>query len=122
MVSLIETMNVKNWGFEVLKNHIRVNGRLLQTNKKFSALKLRQKEWIASLLRSKTISLILEHQRQLKRPERERILQETLIAIEQKGIWIPDCEVRRYYDSKVQRYYKSFYKQQALSEDNSSSN
>ena len=65
---------------------------------------------------------MLEHQRQLKRPERERILQETLIAIEQKGIWIPNCEVRRYYDSKVQRYYKSFYKQQALSEDNSSSN
>jgi hypothetical protein len=106
----------------VLKNHIRVNGRLLQTNKKFSALKLRQKEWIASLLRSKTISLILEHQRQLTRPERERILQETLIAIEQKGIWIPDYEVRRYYDSRVQRYYKSFYKQQSLSEDNSSSN
>ena len=106
----------------MLKNHIRVNGRLLQTNKKFSALKLRQKEWIASLLRSKTISLMLEHQRQLKRPESERILQETLIAIEHKGIWIPDCEVRRYYDSKVQQYYKSFYKQQALSEVNSSSN
>lgn len=81
----------------MLRNHIRVNGKLLQTNKKFSALKLRQKEWIASLLRTKTISLMLEHQRQLKRPERERILQETLIAIEQKGIWIPDCEVRRYY-------------------------
>jgi hypothetical protein len=104
-----------------VKNHIRVNGRLLQTNKKFTALKLRQKEWIASLLRSKTISLMLEHQRQLKRSERERILQETLIAIEQKGIWIPDCEVRRYYDSKVQRYYKSFYKQQALYEDDSPS-
>ncbi|KQX62675.1 hypothetical protein QFZ77_004767 [Paenibacillus sp. V4I3] len=54
----------KKWGFEVLKNHIRINGKLLQTNKKFSALKLKQKEWIASLLRSKTISLMLEHQRQ----------------------------------------------------------
>ena len=98
-----------------------MEGWLLQTNKKFTALKLRQKEWIASLLRSKTISLMLEHQRQLKRPERERILQETLIAIE-KGIWIPDCEVSRYYDSKVQRYYKSFYKQQASYEDDSPSN
>ncbi|WP_307443098.1 hypothetical protein [Paenibacillus sp. V4I3] len=47
-----------------MKNHIRINGKLLQTNKKFSALKLKQKEWIASLLRSKTISLMLEHQRQ----------------------------------------------------------
>ena len=103
----------------MLKNHIRVNGRLLQTNKKFSALKLKQKEWIASLLRSKTISLMLEHQRQLRRQERDRILQETLVAIEQKGIWIPDCEVRRYYVSRVQRYYKSIYKQQALLEDDS---
>jgi hypothetical protein len=94
-----------------VKNHIRVNGRLLQTNKKFSALKLRQKESIAFLLRSKTISLMLEHQRQLRRSEREQVLQETLNAIEQKGIWIPNCEVRRYYDSRIQRYYKSFYKQ-----------
>lgn len=102
-----------------MKNHIRVNGRLLQTNKKFSALKLRQKEWIASLLRSKTISLVLEHHRQLRRPERERVLQETLNAIEQKGIWIPDCEVRRYYDNRIQRYYKSFYKQQAVPKEDS---
>jgi hypothetical protein len=105
-----------------VKNHIRVNGRLLQTNKKFTALKLKQKEWIAALLRSKTITLIHEHQRQLKRPEREQILQETLSAIEQKGIWIPDCEVRRYYESKVQRYYKSFCRQRILNEDDSPSN
>jgi uncharacterized membrane protein YgaE (UPF0421/DUF939 family) len=105
-----------------VKSHIRVNGRLLQTDKKFSALKLRQKELIASLLRSKTISLMLEHQRQLRRPEREQVLQETLNAIEQKGIWIPNCEVRHYYDSRIQRYYKSFYKQQALSQEDSPSN
>ncbi|MDQ0887987.1 hypothetical protein QFZ81_003075 [Paenibacillus sp. V4I9] len=105
-----------------MKNHIRVNGRLLQTNKKFSALKLRQQEWIASLLRSKTITLILEHKRQLQRPEREQVLQETLIAIEQKGIWIPDCEVRRYFESRIQRYYKSYFKHQALSQDDSPSN
>lgn len=49
-------------------------------------------------------------------------MEETLIAIEQKGIWIPDSEVRHYYDSKVQHYHKSFYKQQALSEDDSPSN
>ena len=97
-----------------MKNHIRVNGRLLQTNKKFSALKLKQKEWIDSLLRSKTISLMLEHRRQLRRPERDLVLQEALDAIEQKGIWIPNCEVHRYYVSRIQRYYKSIYKQQAL--------
>jgi hypothetical protein len=103
-----------------VKNHIRVNGRLLQTNKRFSALKMKQKEWIASLLRSKTISLMLEHQRQLIRLEREQVLLETLEAIEHKGIWIPVIEVRRYYDSRIQLYYKSFSKLQALSDDSPS--
>ncbi|WP_163529519.1 hypothetical protein [Halobacillus ihumii] len=29
-----------------MKNHIKVNGKLLQTNKRFSQLKERQKNWI----------------------------------------------------------------------------
>jgi hypothetical protein len=33
-----------------LKNHINVNGKLIQTNKRFSQLKNKQKEWIAAEL------------------------------------------------------------------------
>jgi hypothetical protein len=94
-----------NLGDEELKNHIRVNGRLLQTNKSFSALKLKQREWIATLLREKSITLMQKQRRKLSHLEREQVLEETLTAIEKKGIWIPDHEVRQYYASKVQRYY-----------------
>lgn len=46
-----------------MKNHVRVNGRLLQTNKTWSHLKERQKVLIAELLRSEYIRLTqeLEH-------------------------------------------------------------
>lgn len=33
-----------------MKNHIKVNGKILQTNKKFSHLKLKQKEFIHELM------------------------------------------------------------------------
>lgn len=33
-----------------MKNHIKVNGKILQTNKRFSQLKNSQKEWIAAEL------------------------------------------------------------------------
>jgi hypothetical protein len=99
-----------------LKNHIRVNGRLLQTNKSFSALKLKQREWIATLLREKSITLMQKQRQNLSRLEREQVLEETLTAIEKKGIWIPDHEVRQYYASNVQRYYTTNLKHRSASE------
>lgn len=37
-----------------MKNHLRVNGQLLQTNKKYSALKQKQKEQINQWLKVET--------------------------------------------------------------------
>ncbi|MGG4382855.1 hypothetical protein ABEX08_12530 [Priestia megaterium] len=41
-----------------MKNHVYQNGRLIQTNKKFSALKQKQKEWITNELRQRYIGAI----------------------------------------------------------------
>ncbi|NHN33334.1 hypothetical protein [Paenibacillus agricola] len=93
-----------------MKNHVWVNDRLLQTNKSFSALKLKQREWIATLLREKSITQMQKQRRMLSRLEREQVLEETLTEIKKKGIWIPDHEVRWYYIKKVNRYYSTYLK------------
>ena len=36
-----------------MKNHIRINGQLLQTNKKWSHLKAKQKAWIMEMAKHK---------------------------------------------------------------------
>ena len=46
-----------------MKNHLRVNGQLLQTNKKYSALKQKQKEQINQWLKVETEAYYLLHQR-----------------------------------------------------------
>ncbi|MED4267406.1 hypothetical protein [Priestia megaterium] len=41
-----------------MKNHTYQTGRLIQTNKKFSALKQKQKEWITNELRERYIKMM----------------------------------------------------------------
>ena len=46
----------------VIKNHAKVNGRLIQTNKKYAQLKQRQKEKIINWLYQETKEYVIEHQ------------------------------------------------------------
>ncbi len=81
---------------------------MLQTNKRFSHLKRKQKEWISSWLRTKSISFMLQNQRKPARQEREMILNETMDEIARSDIWIPyNREVKQYYESKINDYIKS---------------
>lgn len=91
-----------------MKNHILVNGQLLQTNKKWSHLKERQKAWIAELLRNEYMNLAQELGRTLKKGEHEIVLNKVYEQIEKRKIWIPFSEVKKYFSSKVNRYRKSF--------------
>ncbi|MBT2580037.1 hypothetical protein J7E43_22100, partial [Bacillus sp. ISL-8] len=46
-----------------MKNHIKVNGKLLQTNKKWSHLRQKQKEYISDWLHREYIQFIRTHHR-----------------------------------------------------------
>ena len=59
-----------------MKNHVYQNGRLIQTNKKFSALKQKQKEWITNELRQRYISTINYPHIKLHPRKRDQILDE----------------------------------------------
>ncbi|WP_394549138.1 hypothetical protein [Priestia aryabhattai] len=89
-----------------MKNHVYENGRLIQTNKKFSALKQKQKEWITNELRQRYISAINYPYTKLRPKKRDQILDEVYDLIEKKEIWIPYDEVEKYYFSKIPSFIR----------------
>ena len=97
----------------LMKNHIKVNGKILQTNKRFSQLKNSQKEWIATEL-YKLYHKKMNERRTTKKllPNQRDIVTSSLYAqIQNREIWIPYGEVKKYVFSKTTKIVKSFKKQ-----------
>ncbi|MCT1903517.1 hypothetical protein [Oceanobacillus sojae] len=96
-----------------MKNHIKVNGKLLQTNKRFSQLKQSQKAWISTELyklyhdKMKLRRTI----RKLPPNQREEVISSLYGKIVDKEIWIPYHEVEKYTFSKISKIIKTFKKQ-----------
>lgn len=101
------------WGGLLIKNHIKVNGKLLQTNKRFSQLKNRQKEWIATELYNLYLDKMKEIRISKKLPpnHRDTVISSLYVQIQNREIWIPYGEVEKYAFSKITKIVKSFKKQ-----------
>ncbi|MBJ7987327.1 transposase [Bacillus cereus] len=84
-----------------MKNHIKVNGKILQTNKKWSHLKQKQKEHISNWLRREYTQFVKIYHRKPRKYEHDEILHEVMNQIQEREIWIPYDEVKRYYLSKI---------------------
>lgn len=97
----------------LMKNHIKVNGKILQTNKRFSQLKNSQKEWIATELYKLYHKKMNERRTTKKLPPNQRdLVTSSLYAqIQNREIWIPYGEVKKYVFSKTTKIVKSFKKQ-----------
>ncbi|RXJ13607.1 transposase [Bacillus albus] len=90
-----------------MKNHTKNSkGQLIQTNKKWSHLKQKQRETISNWLREAYIEKIKFHNRRLKPREHEDVLESVMSKIYGCEIWIPDYEVEKYYKEKVNMWYK----------------
>ena len=102
-------MLIKKVGGELSrKNHEIVDGRLLQTDKKFSALKSKQKEKIQNWLLIEFIAIAEKKNRPLKKSEKESIVDSVYEKIEAAEIWIPYYEVRNYFSSKLNKWNKKY--------------
>lgn len=88
-----------------MKNHIKIDGKLLQTNKKWSHLRQKQKECISNWLREEYVSCVQVQQRRPKNHEHTEIILAVMEKIHEQDIWIPRMEVEKYYKSKVGRWY-----------------
>ncbi|WP_312475098.1 hypothetical protein [Neobacillus sp.] len=95
-----------------MKNHIKVNGKLLQTNKRFLQLKNSQKEWIATELCNLYFEKLKERRttRKLLPNYRDTVISSLYEQIQNREIWIPYDEVEKYAFSKITKIVKSFKK------------
>ncbi len=96
-----------------MKNHIKVNGRLLQTNKRFKQLKESQKNWIVPELYNLYHKKMEEIRTTRKLPphHRDTVISSLYEQIRDREIWIPYDEVKKYTFGKTAKMVKSFKKQ-----------
>lgn len=80
------------------KNHQMIDGRLLQTDKTYAHLKLRQKEKIHEWMYEETKLFYDKNERcPDKKHENTAIVDAVYARIEKNGIWIPYGEVLKHY-------------------------
>ena len=77
-----------------MKNHKWVGGKLLQTNKKWSALKQSQREWIQELTRREHDSYVEANQRLPMKKRKIEIIDAVYASLDGRGVWIPYHEFR----------------------------
>lgn len=89
-----------------MKNHIKVNGRLLQINKKFSDLKMKQKEKISEMLYEE-----FKKQKTSGKANFQSIIDAVCEKIREAEIWIPKRELRKYFFTHIRKYNKRLEKE-----------
>lgn len=94
-----------------MKKHQLVNGRLLQTDKKFSHLKEHQKEQISLWLYEAYRSSSLVNGQSPAGENDADIIAAVMEKITDAGIWIPEGEIVVYYRSKKPHFQKRFMKE-----------
>jgi len=86
-----------------MKNHIRVDGKLLQTNKKWSALKLSQREWILELTRNEHILYVERKKRLPLKKHKDEVIDAVYAKLDEREVWIPYHEFHSHVASYIDR-------------------
>jgi len=90
-----------NMGNVIKNHHHDSQGRLLQTNKKWSDLKNTQREYISNFLREKYLSCAITNDRKPSKMDKKQILDEVYDKITERNVWILKQEVNDYFNGKV---------------------
>lgn len=75
------------------KNHVKVNGTLLQTNKKWSHLKQKQRDWIYEITRIEYQKFVDENNRLPMKTGKKKLIAIIENKIDERGIWLPSYEL-----------------------------
>jgi len=86
-----------------MKNHIKVDGKLLQTNKKWSHLKNSQRSWISEVTKEEHTTYVAEHGHLPMKKRKEDVLDRVHSRIVERGIWIPYREFRSHVSVYIDR-------------------
>lgn len=86
-----------------MKNHIRVDGKLLQTNKKWSALKQSQRTWIHEVTALEWAAYVERTGKLPIKKHKDKIIDAVHTQVEQRDIWIPYNELKPAVNKKIDR-------------------
>lgn len=89
-----------------MKNHERIDGRLLQTNKRYSNLKQKQKDTIAAWMYEETKRYYEKTGKYSDGYHSAAIVDAVYERIEKANIWIPYSEVEHHYRGKLTQINK----------------
>jgi len=78
---------------KVGKNHVKVNGKLLQTNKKWSHLKQKQRDWIYEVVRLEHQKFIEQNNLLPRKSAKKKIIEIVEDKVDERGIWLPSHEL-----------------------------
>ena len=88
------------------KIHKKIDGQLLQMNKKFSNLKVKQKDKITGWVYEEYKKYVTEHDKTPDSLADAQIVEAVLDKINEAQIWIPDAEIYDYYRRKKPQLQK----------------
>ena len=86
--------------------HMKINGQLLNMEKTWRHLSMRQREWIVNQFREEYIASLTKNGTHPSKEECREIVDRVYGKIQDHGIWIPYGEVKRAFSSKLSRYRK----------------
>ena len=84
----------------------KIDGQLLQMNKKFSNLKMKQKDKITGWVYEEYKKYVTDHEKAPDSLADEQIVEAVLDKINEAQIWIPDGEIYDYYRRKKPQLQK----------------
>ncbi|OLA17745.1 MAG: hypothetical protein BHW24_00295 [Lachnospira eligens] len=88
------------------KIHKKIDGQILQMNKQFSNLKMKQKDKITEWVYEEYKKYVTEHDKVPDLLADEQIVEAVLDKINEAQIWIPDGEIYDYYRRKKPQLQK----------------
>jgi hypothetical protein len=86
-----------------MKNHVRVNGQILQTNKKWSHLKQRQRLWIYDITTEEHSAYVEKYGKLPVKSGREAVLDKVYGRINEREMWIPWDEFKAHAGKFIDR-------------------
>lgn len=92
------------------KIHKNINGQCLHINKRWSDLKLSQKEFIGNKIREEYLLVAKDNNNKPSKEQYPLILDKVYKAIDDRNINIPHKEVQKYFHSKITKLNKSVNK------------
>jgi hypothetical protein len=91
---------------ETYMKHEKINGKLLNLEKKWHHLSCQQRQWIIDQFRAAYVAFLNENSRHPNKEECNSILDLVYTKIQKREIWIPYVEVKKAFSAKLQRYRK----------------